>query len=139
MPRILLIEDDDLVRESIQAQLEAAGHEVVPAAHGGEGLAKFEGGRFDLVLTDILMPNVEGLETIKLLRSRDAGIAIIAMSGGARRLMDAAPVDAKVDILKFADAFGANLTLHKPFSRSDLLRAIDGLVGGSPPEPTHRG
>ena len=126
MPRILLIDDDDLVRESLQAQLEAAGHEVVLAAHGGEGLVEFEGGRFDLVLTDILMPTVEGLETIKRLRAIDPEVAIVAMSGGARSLMGATESHPRIDILKFADAFGATRTLQKPFTRSQLLAAVEG-------------
>lgn len=128
MPRILLIDDDDLVRESLQAQLEDAGHKVVLAAHGGEGLAAFQGGAFDLVLTDILMPTVEGLETIKRMRAIDPQVAIIAMSGGARNLMGATGGSPRIDILKFADAFGATRTLQKPFTRAELLGAVDGCL-----------
>lgn len=128
MPRILLIDDDDLVRESLQVQLEDAGHEVVLAVHGGEGLAAFQGRPFDLVLTDILMPTVEGLETIKRMRAIDPQVAIIAMSGGARTLMGTTGGSPRIDILKFADAFGATRTLQKPFTRAELLGAVDGCL-----------
>jgi CheY-like chemotaxis protein len=131
MPRILLIDDDDLVRESLQAQLEAAGHEVVQAAHGGEGLTEFTHGRFDVVVTDILMPTVEGLETIKRMRVLDPGVAIIAMSGGARSLMDSSSANTRIDVLKFAGTFGATRTLNKPFTRAELLQAIDDCLRGS--------
>jgi DNA-binding response OmpR family regulator len=124
MARILLIEDDALVRETLMAQLAGAGHEVVPAAHGGEGLKEFERTSFDLVVTDILMPTVEGLETIKRLRELDSSVAIIAMSGGARSLM-ADSGNPRIDVLRFANAFGATRTLHKPFSRAELLAAVD--------------
>lgn len=132
MARILLIEDDDLVRELLQVQLEELEHAVVPAAHGGEGLAVFPDGGFDLVITDILMPDVEGLETIKRLRQIDPRVAIIAMSGGARSRPSGLRPGTGIDVLKFADVFGATCTLSKPFTRLQLMQAIDACLSTEP-------
>lgn len=98
------------------------------AAHGGEGLARFEVGHFDVVITDILMPDVEGLETIKRLRELNPSVAIIAMSGGAHSRHSNPQARPGIDVLKYADVFGASRTLQKPFTRSELLEAVDACL-----------
>ena len=81
MARILVIDDEPDVRALVEQTLKPAGHEVVPAADGREGVDSYCAKPADLVITDIYMPNQEGLETIVELRRRFPGVAIIAMSG----------------------------------------------------------
>ena len=81
---ILVIDDDELVRTTLSRTLTAAGYEVIEACNGDVGLRKFQGGNVDLVITDILMPEKEGLQTIQELREADGNMRIIAISGGDR-------------------------------------------------------
>jgi len=116
MHRILLIEDDDKVRKMLRQTLVAAGYDVQDAANGAIGLECYIQQRSDLVITDIVMPDREGLETIRELRRHHAGVKIIAMSGGGRG-------DSQ-DYLKLAHQFGALRTLSKPFSGEEILTAV---------------
>lgn len=112
-PRALVIDDDDFVRATVASMLEAAGYDVHQAQDGDSGLMLFEEHRPELVVTDVLMPNKEGIETILELRQRNAEVRIIAMTGGGE--IGATP------ILDVARKLGADDVLHKPFSRNDLL------------------
>jgi len=116
MARILLIEDDQAQREILRLILEKLGHAVIEACDGHDGLTRYAREGADLVLTDLIMPGKEGLETIQEFKQRYPGIKIIAMSGGAR-------VGAQ-DYLKVAQKFGAVRVLAKPFSREALMEAI---------------
>ncbi len=116
MARILLIEDNQAQREILRQILEKLGHAVIEAADGDEGLAQFARGGADLVLTDLIMPGKEGLETIQEFRRSHPQVKIIAMSGGAR-------VGAN-DYLNVARRFGADRILAKPFSSAELQEAI---------------
>lgn len=82
MARLLLIDDDDLVAATLRRHLERVGHEVVSVRHGGFGLKAFETQPFDMVITDILMPEIEGIETIRTLRRHDKTVPIVAITGG---------------------------------------------------------
>jgi CheY-like chemotaxis protein len=116
MARILLIEDNQAQREIRRLILEKMGHAVIEASDGDDGLSRFARGGADLVLTDLIMPGKEGLETIQEFRRTYPGVKIIAMSGGAR-------VGAH-DYLKVAKQFGAIRVLAKPFSSAELAEAI---------------
>ncbi len=116
MARILLIEDNQAQREILRQILEKLGHAVIEAADGDDGLARFAEGGADLVLTDLIMPGKEGLETIQEFRRIYPQVKIIAMSGGAR-------VGAN-DYLNVAKRFGADCILAKPFSSAALTAAI---------------
>jgi CheY-like chemotaxis protein len=116
MARILLIEDNQAQREILRQILEKMGHSVIEASDGDDGLSRFARGGADLVLTDLIMPGKEGLETIQEFRRTYPTVKIIAMSGGAR-------VGAH-DYLKVAQQFGAIRILAKPFSSSELADAI---------------
>lgn len=136
--RVLLIDDDELVRATISNCLLSAGYEVAQAADGKLGLAAFKAGRCDLVIVDILMPEKEGIETIREMRQLDGALPIIAISGGGKAM--------NVDFLTAAKAFGATATLAKPFSRDVLLeRVAEALrhdrrrAGGSGPRATDAG
>jgi CheY-like chemotaxis protein len=116
MARILVIDDEELVRASIQITLESDGHEVVLADDGRTGIARQSERPFDLIITDIVMPNKEGMETIIELRQEYRDPKIIAISGGAR--------SRNADYLTAAKNLGATATLAKPFSNDELLQCV---------------
>ena len=119
MARILLIDDEELVRDTMRMQLELDDHVVTVAVNGREGLKLFEKASFDLVITDILMPEVEGMETLRTLKQINPSIRIVAMTGGPRMALGLNPVN-EPDYLKMAKALGATRTIHKPFTGEQL-------------------
>jgi DNA-binding response OmpR family regulator len=123
MPHILLIEDDELFRKMLHATLEEMGHTVTAAQDGKEGLAQHARISSDLVLTDLIMPEKEGIETIMELRKKSPGVKIIAMSGGGR-------VTA-TNYLHIAQQMGAGRVLIKPFSNDELAAAINSLLSAA--------
>ena len=116
MQRILVIDDDPLVRRTMERLLQKSGYEVRLAADGIEGLRAFRTQRPDLVITDIIMPQKEGLDTIRLLRTWSPDVKIIAISGGS--------VTSDADFLKKAAELGASAILAKPFDNTELLNQI---------------
>jgi CheY-like chemotaxis protein len=116
MARILIIDDEDELRSMLRRMLEQAGHEVTEAVNGAEGIKLYERDRPDLIITDIIMPEKEGVETIIALRQADPNLPIIAISGGGR--LEA------TDFLTMAKKLGARHTLSKPFRRDQLLEAV---------------
>ena len=119
MARILLIEDDTPLREVLAATLVNAGHIVAQAGDGRQGVELFDLAPADLVITDILMPGQEGIETIMQLRRLAPGLPIIAISGGATH---------SKFYLGMAAKLGAQRVLAKPFTPAELLRAIDEVL-----------
>jgi len=117
---ILLIEDDHLFRETLANALTERGFAVTQAADGEAGVKLFRVAPTDLVITDIVMPNKEGIALVVELHRDFPKLGIIAMSGGAAR--DPALY------LKLAGLFGANRTLPKPFTIDALLGAIQGML-----------
>jgi two-component system, chemotaxis family, chemotaxis protein CheY len=124
MAHILLIEDDDALRTVLCLSLTNMGHQVVEARNGKEALRLFRSEPPDFVITDLIMPEKEGLETIGELRRLQPKVKIIAMSGAGR--------GGPLDYLKVARQMGAARTLAKPFSVDALAAAIAEL-NGSPP------
>jgi len=116
MARILVVDDDEAVRTSVRQALKRFGHMVTEAADGAAALRSLESEAVDLVITDIIMPEMEGIETIRILRRDRPDLPIIAMSGGGRGRSE--------DYLGVARTFGAACVLRKPFSPDDLLAAI---------------
>jgi DNA-binding response OmpR family regulator len=116
MSRILIIDDDVAVRLTIQAILERDGYEITCASDGDQGIRAFSQIRPQLVITDIIMPNKEGIETIIQLRALNQQIPIIAMSGGGRT--------GNADFLKMALKVGATEILRKPFERQELSATV---------------
>jgi len=114
--QILIIEDDSAVRELILQTLSRAGYQVLSAEDGQQGLNLFRANNPDLVITDIVMPQKEGLQTIIELKQEAPGVKVIAMSGGGRHC--------NVDYLKLARKFGARRTVSKPFMRDEMLAAV---------------
>lgn len=121
MFRILLADDDHQVRNMLKLTLERAGHEVVEAEDGAQAVRKYKPSAIDLVITDIVMPEKEGIETIMELRSIDPLVKIIAISGGGRINPD--------DYLNWARRFGVKHTFTKPVNREQMLEAINELMG----------
>jgi DNA-binding response OmpR family regulator len=116
MARVLLIDDDALVLEALSGYLIDAGHELLTAKNGREGIELFKTGAPDVVVTDILMPEKEGIETILSIRNLSSSVVIIAISGGGQ--------NSPVDLLDFARKVGANSILKKPFSVRQLRELI---------------
>lgn len=116
MTKILVIDDDSLVRRTMSRILEQGGYEVVLAEDGDKGVAKFRSERPDLVITDLIMPEKEGIETIIEMRREDPNARIIAVSGGGRV--------ASMDFLVVANKLGAGQVLRKPFGPSELLDCV---------------
>jgi len=113
---ILVIDDDAIVRRTLQEILESEGYQVTCAENGRYGLAAFERRRPDLVITDIIMPDQEGIETIVHLRKVWPEGPIIAISGGGRI--------GNVDFLQMAERIGADAILAKPFEPEELLSHV---------------
>jgi CheY-like chemotaxis protein len=120
MAVILLVDDDDQFRDTVQALLERLGHVVEIARSGTEALARYRELRPGLVITDVIMPDTEGLETIREIRRIAADARIIAMSGGGRK--------GTTMYLKHAKAMGAAVTLAKPFASRQLAKAIEAAL-----------
>lgn len=113
---ILVIDDDDIFRTGLAKVLELEGFEVTEARDGNEGTKAFDAARPDLVITDILMPNKEGIETIIEILEKHPEQRILAMSGGGR--------GSPREYLDFARDFGAQRILQKPFKIERLLEII---------------
>lgn len=114
--RILVIEDDGAVRRLIADMLGEAGYEVVCAADGREGLQRFGEAPVALVITDLFMPEMDGLEVLHELRRLAPAARILAVSGGAAEL--------PLDLLGASARLGAAAVLRKPFTSDELLAAV---------------
>ena len=130
--RILIIDDDDQLRSLLARTLELSGFsQVVQAADGHQGLQLCAAGKFDLVITDIIMPSVDGLEVIFGLRNLNPSAHIIAMSGGGR--LDA---EYYLDVARTAGA----TVLRKPFMIPALIEMVRAeLAKPRSPEPPAKG
>lgn len=115
MALILVIDDQDMVRFTVRRILQSAGHEVMEAASGDAGIALYRAREPALVVTDLLMPDKPGGETIAELRESGANAKIIVMTGGAG--------------IDTARHLGADLALEKPFRADALLAAVKQLIG----------
>jgi DNA-binding response OmpR family regulator len=120
MAKILLVDDDTLVRTSLSLALEDAGHAVVQAVNGDEGLDALAREMFDVVVLDILIPEREGIETIREIRKKWAALPVLAISGGDKT--------GWCDFLRMARELGANDTLAKPFNSTDFAVRVTRLL-----------
>jgi CheY-like chemotaxis protein len=130
MARILIIDDEYAMRTVLRQTLERAGYEVADAPNGDAGLTRLREWPADLVLTDLFMPEKEGIETIREVRREFPGVKIIVMSGGSMR--PSVDYFEAEDYLDWARKFGAHRALTKPFDRSSLLDAIRDLLEEEP-------
>ena len=124
MAHVLVIDDDVVIRKLLTDMLENAGHEVHCASDGKSGLQSYQESSFDLVVTDIVMPDYSGINLITDLLQIDPDAKIIAISGGG--MIDAARY------LSIAEMIGAQHILYKPFSTQELLTAVNDLLNSQP-------
>jgi DNA-binding response OmpR family regulator len=125
MARILVVDDDTLVRETVAAVLRDAAHDVAEAADGRQALGMLDDAAYDLVVTDVLMPEVDGIGLVLAIRKRHPSLRIVCVSGGGRNVTESyLPVAAKL---------GADMTLAKPFLPAELLETVDAALAMHPP------
>lgn len=116
MARVLVVEDEQQMRRMIGRVLAAAGHRVLEAENGEKALSLLAAGIPDLVITDLFMPEKEGIETIRAIRQNHPDLPIIAMTGGGYH--------GNLQLLSVAEKFGANARLAKPFRSDELLAVV---------------
>ena len=121
MASILIIDDEEQIRTSLYSLLEDSGYEVTSASDGGEGLKLYHEKPTDLIITDLIMPGKEGIETIMELKRISPEVKIIAISGGGRNDPE--------NYLHLAKQLGAQRTIAKPFGGEELLKTVRELVG----------
>lgn len=120
MARILVIDDDPLMQQTIRRILERDGHAVHTAGDGHDGVTELGARRYDLVITDIMMPRQEGIETIRSIRATSQALPILAISGGGSIGCG--------DVLAAATMLGANDALPKPFNARELVAKVRSLL-----------
>jgi DNA-binding response OmpR family regulator len=120
MAVILIIEDDNSLREVLCHSLSRAGHSVIEAQNGKAGLKLYDSIGADLLITDMIMPEMEGCEVLMALHRKNPSLKIIAISGGHKQ--DAG------DVLHMATLLGASKVLRKPFSYEVLIATVNGLL-----------
>jgi CheY-like chemotaxis protein len=120
MARILVVDDEAQMRELLCQGLERRGHTVAQAGDGREAMQRLAEQQPDLVITDLVMPEMEGIETIQALRQKCPGIPIIAISGGGRLGPE--------DYLSLAGQIGADRTFAKPFRIEEIVTAVRELT-----------
>ncbi|MDQ7248530.1 response regulator [Dongia sedimenti] len=119
---ILLVEDDETVRDALSLMLERAGYTVTAAENGLIAAGLLEDWQPNLVITDIFMPDGDGIETLNLVKRRWPSTPVIAISGGSPML--------RIDYLQVADDFGAAATVAKPFVGEQFLATIAQVLAG---------
>ena len=120
MHKILLVDDEQLIREGLQRILELKGYEVTIAKDGKEAIEALGKYKPDMIITDIIMPERDGIEVILFARKQHPDVKIVAISGGGR-------INAQ-DHLEIAKQLGVNNTLTKPFSSDELIVTIETLL-----------
>jgi len=120
MAKILVIDDEEQIRGLLKRVFQNQGHRVVTADNGAVGLKMMAQEPFDLVITDIFMPEKEGMETIIEIKRDYPVVKILAVSGGDSQ---------GCDYLPMTKALGADASLNKPFSNEDIINLVNGLLG----------
>ena len=123
MPGLLVVEDDSSVRSTVVTFLELEGFTVDSVGSTREALSRLGNNRYDIVLTDILMPQRDGVEVLREVKRRWPGLPVIAISGGGW-------IGAN-ELLGMAERLGADNILQKPVRRDDLIRAVDDALAAN--------
>ncbi len=121
MARIIVIDDQEPIRRVVRRALEKEGHEVLEASDGELGIALLEREAADLVITDIFMPGMDGIQTLREIRKRFPAIKVIAMSGGDSTGL--------LDLRHDAELLGAMKSIQKPFNAHDIVELVRGVLG----------
>jgi CheY-like chemotaxis protein len=122
---VLVVDDDPAVRTTIRLVLERAGHRVSLAPDGRAGLTVLAAGGIDLLVVDLFMPGMDGLETLREVRKHQADLPVIVISGAS---LDA-PSQPPPDFLAMAVKLGAVSSLQKPFKPRDIIGAVEACLG----------
>ena len=130
MAKILIVDDEEHVRAALKQVLERAGYEVVVAATGDEGLELMKTEGADLVITDVIMPGIDGITTARKIREKYRDTRIIVISGGGKTAPEPYEPDAisTRSYLASASSVGADRALTKPFDRDEILRVVQELL-----------
>ncbi len=123
MRSILVIDDDEIIREMIESMLVETGYRVTTAVNGMDGVLKFRSNPVDMVITDIFMPEMDGLEIIKDLRGSFEHLKILAISGSSAIM--------GTNVREYAMQLGADCYLRKPFTITMLLSAVEAMIGSA--------
>ena len=121
MPTILLVEDEDLLRNGVQEMLELHDFHVIGAGDGLEALEWLEEAHVDLVITDLVMPHMDGVDFVRRLRETRPTLPVIVVSGSSKSVMDRYGIHT-------LDIPGANASLSKPFKSADLIQQVQRLL-----------
>ncbi len=127
MARILLIEGEPHVRKLMKEILEEEGHEIIECDNGTDGIREYKRAAIDLVVLDVLLPDKDGLDTLRELKQHHDDVKVMAISGGF--------VQGAIDMLPLAKRLGARHTLDKPFDLKMFLSAVKQLLDDSQPSP----
>ena len=126
MTRVLLVDDDSIVLDTLCQILEGAGYEVQPASDGAMGLEYYRAQRSDVVITDVIMPEMDGIEFIRNLRLIDPLVKVIAISGGSGK--------GYFENLEAVRRLSPVAILPKPFAKATLLALIEKCLSEASPE-----
>jgi CheY-like chemotaxis protein len=125
MTKVLIVDDEAPIRELLRTAFQSRGYEVAEAENGERALDQYDKFSPSVVVIDLIMPGMEGIEAIRHLRKKDPGLRIIALSGGGSMGF--------VDFLKYARQLGADLAMSKPVALKDLLANVAKLISEAPP------
>ena len=130
MAKILIVDDEEHVRAALKQVLERAGYEVIVAATGNEGLELMKHEGADLVITDVIMPGIDGITTARKIREKYRDTRIVVISGGGKTAPEPYEPDAisTRSYLASASNAGADRALTKPFDRDEILRVVRDLL-----------
>jgi DNA-binding NtrC family response regulator len=129
MARILVIDDVNFLRQVVRRFLESAGHEVMEAEDGEQGVDVYQQDHPELVISDVVMPKKDGIATLRELRELDPLVKVITISGGGGRV-------GAHDWLEAARKQGANATLAKPFGREAIITLVERVLSGADDGPS---
>lgn len=126
-PRVLVVDDDELVLETMAAWLRRAGYLVTAMRDSRQAVAEFQNKHYDAVILDIFMPDKDGFETLRALREHDPAVNVLVVSGQTSTV--------GANYLRFAQEFGAKASLAKPFTAAALIKRLAEMLNAACSQP----
>jgi len=135
MKQILLVDDDERIRETVTGFFESSDVQLMSVANGSDALAVMASGRIDLIITDLFMATLNGIELIGRIRKIDPALPVVLITGGAENF----PFGSSnlKSLTEIAEVLGACHILYKPFRRAELLVLINSILDQQVPAPTY--